>query len=72
MLFCFFEQNIIGNIFRLEENLPTYNFIRIHRSFIVSVNKIESFTQELIQISKYELTINRSYRHEVEEILKQK
>ena len=48
------------SISSLEENLPK-NFIRIHRSFIISVNKIESYTNELIQIGKYELPISRSY-----------
>ena len=54
------------SISSLEENLPAHLFIRIHRSFIVSKSKIESFTPELIQIGKYELPISRSYRHEVE------
>ncbi len=57
------------SISALEENLPS-SFIRIHRSFIVSVNKIESYTHELIQIGKYELPISRSYRHEVEKLLR--
>ena len=57
------------SISALEENLLS-SFIRIHRSFIVSLNKIESFTSELIQIGKYELPISRSYRHEVEKVLK--
>jgi DNA-binding LytR/AlgR family response regulator len=58
------------SISSLEENLPGHLFIRIHRSFIVSRNKIESFTPDLIQIGKYELPISRSYRHEVEIALK--
>lgn len=58
------------SISSLEEVLPSQLFIRIHRSFIVAKNKIESFTPELIQISKYELPISRSYRHEVEMALK--
>lgn len=53
----------------IEENLPNDLFIRTHRSFIISINKIESYTNELIQISKYELPISRSYRHEVEKAL---
>lgn len=53
----------------LEENLPS-SFIRIHRSFIIAKNKIESYTSEFIQIGKYELPVSRSYRHEVEKILK--
>jgi len=54
----------------IEENLPSDLFIRIHRSFIVSLKKIESFTPELIQIGKYEIPISRSYRHEVEKALR--
>jgi len=53
----------------IEENLPKDLFIRTHRSFIVSVKKIESFTPDLIQINKYEIPISRSYRHEVEKAL---
>lgn len=56
------------SISTLEERLPS-SFIRIHRSFIVSSDKIDSFTQELIHIGKFELPISRSYRHEVEKIL---
>lgn len=58
------------SISSIEENLPEKLFIRVHRSFIVSLNKIKSFTQELIQIDKYEIPISRSYRHEVEAALK--
>ena len=57
------------SISTLEEILPS-SFIRIHRSFIIAKNKIESFTAEFIQIGKYELPVSRSYRHEVEKILK--
>ena len=60
------------SISSLEENLPAHLFIRIHRSFIVAVNKIEAYTPELIQINKYELPVSRSYRHEVEKTLKLK
>jgi DNA-binding LytR/AlgR family response regulator len=54
----------------IEEALPSSMFIRIHRSFIVPINKIESFTRELIQVNKYELPVSRTYRNEVEKLLK--
>jgi DNA-binding LytR/AlgR family response regulator len=53
----------------LESDLPA-SFIRIHRSFIIARDKIDSFTHDFIQIGKYELPVSRSYRHEVEKILK--
>lgn len=57
------------SISSLEESLPKNLFMRTHRSFIVALKRIESFTPELIQISKYEMPISRSYRHEVEKCL---
>ena len=58
------------SISTIEESLPEETFLRIHRSFIVSLSKIESFTAGLIQVGKYELPVSRSYRHEVEKALK--
>jgi DNA-binding LytR/AlgR family response regulator len=58
------------SITAIEESLPEEAFLRIHRSFIVSLSKIESFTAGVIQIGKYELPVSRSYRHEVEKALK--
>jgi len=57
------------SISSLEELLPGNNFIRIHRSFIVAINKIESFTNDTIEIARQELPISRMYRHEVEKVL---
>lgn len=57
------------SISSLEETLPKENFMRIHRSFIVSINKIESYSSESIEIAKKEFPISRMYKHEVEKIL---
>jgi DNA-binding LytR/AlgR family response regulator len=57
------------SISSIEEMLPKEKFIRIHRSFIVSINKIESFTHEVIEIGKQELPISRMYKLEVNRAL---
>jgi DNA-binding LytR/AlgR family response regulator len=57
------------SISAIEEFLPSCLFLRIHRSFIAAIGKIDSFKLELIQIGKYELPVSRSYRHEVEKVL---
>ncbi len=49
----------------VEEMLPAALFIRIHRSYIVAINKIDSYNQEQVWIAKQELPISRMYRHEV-------
>jgi DNA-binding LytR/AlgR family response regulator len=53
-----------------QEMLPKEMFIRIHRSYIVALNKIESYNNELVWIAKQELPISRMYRHEVEAVLR--
>ncbi|MBI3718980.1 MAG: response regulator transcription factor [Sphingobacteriales bacterium] len=58
------------SISSIEEMLPKENFIRIHRSYIVALNKIESYTNELIGIAKTELPISRMYKLEVSKVLK--
>jgi DNA-binding LytR/AlgR family response regulator len=53
----------------IESNLPKDCFVRIHRSYIVALNKIESYSNELIEIAGQQLPIGRMYRHEVEKSL---
>lgn len=57
------------SISSLEELLPENNFIRTHRSFIVSLQKIRSFTPELIEIDKAEVPIGKLYRNNVLKVL---
>ena len=49
----------------IEAKLPKNDFIRIHRSFIVSISKINSFTNEYIEINKKQIPISRTYKKEV-------
>lgn len=45
----------------IEAMLSETEFIRIHRSYIVSLKKINSFTHETIEIGKKELPIGKFY-----------
>lgn len=56
-------------ISNIEAKLPVDLFIRIHRSYIISLNSIESFTSEFIEINKTALPISRSYKKSVVEML---
>jgi len=53
----------------LEEMLPRREFLRIHRSYIVAINKIDSYNSDDIKIGKYELPIGRIYKIDVSRIL---
>ena len=45
----------------IEAMLDKNEFVRIHRSFIVPINKIKSYTHELVEINKKELPIGKFY-----------
>ncbi|RKD92231.1 LytR/AlgR family response regulator transcription factor [Mangrovibacterium diazotrophicum] len=48
----------IGSV---ENMLPQRKFLRIHRSFIVSISKVTAFTNNDVEIGTTELPIGRSY-----------
>ena len=52
----------------LEEKLPEKQFIRIHKSFIVSIKFIDSLEGNLIEIHNKKLPVGKSYKAEVEKI----
>lgn len=56
-------------ISNIEAKLPKKKFIRIHRSFLIAITKIESFTNEYVEINQKSLPISRSYRKSVLEQL---
>lgn len=47
----------------IEAMLSENKFFRIHRSFIVSLEKIKSFTNETVEIGNKELPIGKLYRN---------
>ncbi|MCA0932750.1 LytTR family DNA-binding domain-containing protein [Lutimonas saemankumensis] len=53
----------------IEAKLPAKDFLRVHRSFIVSLNKIDSFTQEFVEIENKAIPISRSYKNDVKQRL---
>lgn len=61
------DQQIITKqtITALQEMLPVNDFIRIHRSFIVSLKKIDSYNQHAVFLRKTELPVGPLYKHEI-------
>ena len=56
-------------ISRLAEKLPDI-FLRIHRSFIINTDRIKEVSFDELRVDDVRLTIGRSYRKVVKEILK--
>ena len=49
----------------LEDNLDTQSFIRVHKSYIVSIDKIEAIEGNEIFIQSHRVPISRNYRDQV-------
>ena len=52
-------------ISNIETKLPTNNFLRIHRSYIVNLKKVVSYTNEFVEIGKKAIPISRTYKENV-------
>jgi len=53
----------------LEEKLPEDCFMRVHRSFIVPLKRIEAFSNNAIEVNGIEIPIGRNYKDKVLEQL---
>jgi DNA-binding LytR/AlgR family response regulator len=55
----------------IEESLPNEEFIKVHKSYLVAANKIESIEGNIIRIGQHEIPISRNNKEEVlEKLLK--
>ncbi len=52
----------------MESILPSNLFKRIHRSFIVSTKRIESYTAEMVEVNGVSIPIGRGYRDVIENL----
>lgn len=57
-----------GNIGAIETQLPKTLFIRVHRSYIVAINKITAYTTMDIEIDTIEIPIGQTYREKVKKL----
>ena len=49
------------SLMSITEELPQSNFIRIHRSFTIAINKISALEGNTIEISNKKIPIGRNY-----------
>jgi DNA-binding LytR/AlgR family response regulator len=52
----------------IEALLPSRQFRRVHRSFIISMSKIDSYTAEMIEVNGITIPIGRGYRDILENL----
>jgi len=52
----------------IEALLPVNHFKRIHRSFIVSLSKIESYTAETVEVNGKSIPVGRDYKFVIQNL----
>ncbi len=52
-------------ITNVEAKLPSQQFLRVHRSFIVSLKSIDSYTNEFVEIAQKAIPMSRKYKEAV-------
>ncbi|NPA67080.1 MAG: response regulator transcription factor [Chlorobi bacterium] len=55
---------------KIDEKLKNKDFMRIHKSYIISVSKVTAFNSRMIKVGETELPIGRTYKDAVMKILK--
>lgn len=52
---------VLSTLKALEERLPFAHFLRVHRSYMVNLNQIESLADSHLQLGAYEVPVGKSY-----------
>ena len=53
---------------RVEEKLPDNYFLRVHRSYIVNINSVDGFGDNMLDVSGKRIPVSKQYRAKVFEI----
>lgn len=52
----------------IEALLPVHLFKRVHRSFIISVNRIDAYTADAVEVNGISIPVGRAYRSIIENL----
>ncbi len=53
----------------LEEKLPPRRFMRIHRSFIIALDKVKAITRQTVQIGEVSIAVSDQYKDQFNQFL---
>ncbi len=60
----------LSSLRSIEEKLPSSKFLRIHRSFIVAVDKIDAITKSSVHIGDATITVGEQYKDVFRDLMK--
>lgn len=59
----------LSSLKSIEEKLPAARFLRIHRSFIVAVSKVDSVSKNAVQLGQVEIPVGELYKEAFKTLL---
>lgn len=59
-----------GTLKSIEERLPFKHFVRVHRSYIVNLHRVDAMQDNQLQIGSYEIPVGKSYQEEFSQRLR--
>ncbi len=54
---------VLSTMKAFEKELPNSKFLRIHKSYIVNLNKVERFNSKNVEVGAYEIPLSRNKKH---------
>ncbi|MBD2767543.1 response regulator transcription factor [Hymenobacter sp. BT664] len=59
------HKHVVGGTLKsIEERLPFRHFVRVHRSYIVNLHRVEAMADNLLKIGPHEVPVSRPYQEE--------
>ena len=60
------QKHIVGGTLKnIEERLPFRHFVRVHRSYIVNLHRVEALEDNMLKLGQYEVPVSRGYQEEL-------
>ena len=56
-----------GNISEIEKELEKYNFVRIHRSYIVNLKYVSKVLSKEVTVGEHVLPVSRNYKEKLKD-----
>ncbi|WP_459210806.1 LytR/AlgR family response regulator transcription factor [Aquimarina rhabdastrellae] len=60
---------VLSTLKNIDEKLKEYNFVKIHKSFIINFDHFESIEGNLVQVNGAKLTVSRNYKENLLKLL---
>jgi two-component system LytT family response regulator len=60
------QKHIVGGTLKnMEERLPFRHFVRVHRSYIVNLHRVEALEDNMLKLGQHEVPVSRAYQDEL-------